>query len=83
MVEFGILAEPMLTPLNCKPGIFKTHLKYSLGTSEEDLWHIPNIYKDHYLSPLIWHRDCSVLEIYVLISPFKRAMFLCSSMFTF
>ena len=38
---------------------------------------------DHYLSPLILLRDCSVLEIYVLISSFKITMFLCSIMFTF
>ena len=36
-----------------------------------------------FLRPLILLRDCSVLDIYVLISPFKRTMFECSSMFTF
>ena len=39
------------------------------------------IYK--FLSPLILLRDCSVLEIFVLISPLKKTMFKCSSMFTF
>ena len=38
---------------------------------------------DQYLRPLISLRDCSVLEIFVLISLFKRAMFDCSSKFTF
>ena len=36
-----------------------------------------------FLSPLILLRDCSVQEIYVLISPFKRTMFDYSSIFTF
>ena len=36
-----------------------------------------------FLSPLILLRDCSVLEIYVFISLFKRSMFENSSMFPF
>ena len=36
-----------------------------------------------FLRPLILLRDCSVLEIYVLISLFKRTLFEDSSMFTF
>ena len=35
-----------------------------------------------FLRPLIWLRDCSVLEIYVFISPFNRTMFEYSSLFT-
>ena len=37
---------------------------------------------NQFLSPLILLRDCSVLEIYVLISLFKITMFEYSSMFT-
>ena len=38
---------------------------------------------DHYLSLLILHRYCWVSATFVLISPFKRTMFQCSSMFSF
>ena len=41
------------------------------------------VYLHQFLSPLILLTDCSVLEIYVLISPFKKAMFEYSSIFTF
>ena len=38
---------------------------------------------DQFLNPLILVRDCSVSEIFVLISHFKRTIFECSSIFTF